>query len=226
MTRFPSLSAPEQHLQQHVTVGILAAPNKQIYQHDLQSRPGAAVILSASSHQVKNLLIQECPLKIAYLDNISRRQVRSNNSSNNSSTWLWDCFMERRFSNSRPKELLVILAQTFLIRMFGSQECPLKIAYLDNISRRQVRSNNSSNNSSTWLWDCFMERRFSNSRPKELLVILAQTFLIRMFGRDKNFLLDRLGQFEKFSETSDEDSDASNKTCDEKPKPKKYVQAD
>lgn len=32
MTRFPSLSAPEQHLQQHVTVGILAAPNKQIYQ--------------------------------------------------------------------------------------------------------------------------------------------------------------------------------------------------
>ncbi|XGW18751.1 hypothetical protein V3C99_002950 [Haemonchus contortus] len=42
-------------------------------------------------------------------------------------------------------------------------------------------------------------------------------------SRDKNFLLDRLGQFEKFSESSDEDSDASNKTCDEKPKPKKRI---
>ncbi|KIH66471.1 hypothetical protein ANCDUO_03204 [Ancylostoma duodenale] len=40
-------------------------------------------------------------------------------------------------------------------------------------------------------------------------------------SRDKNFLLDRLGQFEKFSDSSDEDSDASHKTCDEKPKPKK-----
>ncbi|WKY00945.1 hypothetical protein Q1695_015169 [Nippostrongylus brasiliensis] len=40
-------------------------------------------------------------------------------------------------------------------------------------------------------------------------------------SRDKNFLLDRLGQFEKFDESSDEDSDASNKTSDEKPKPKK-----
>ncbi|KAE9421146.1 hypothetical protein Angca_008096 [Angiostrongylus cantonensis] len=42
-------------------------------------------------------------------------------------------------------------------------------------------------------------------------------------SRDKNFLLDRLGQFEKFSESSDEDSDASNKTCDDKPKPKKRI---
>ncbi|EYC15972.1 hypothetical protein Y032_0035g3071 [Ancylostoma ceylanicum] len=42
-------------------------------------------------------------------------------------------------------------------------------------------------------------------------------------SRDKNFLLDRLGQFEKFSDSSDEDSDASHKTCDEKPKPKKRI---
>ncbi|CAJ0598323.1 unnamed protein product [Cylicocyclus nassatus] len=42
-------------------------------------------------------------------------------------------------------------------------------------------------------------------------------------SRDKNFLLDRLGQFEKFSDSSDEDSDASHKTCDEKPKTKKRI---
>ena len=39
--------------------------------------------------------------------------------------------------------------------------------------------------------------------------------------RDKNFLLDRLLTYEKVSDTSDEESDSSQKTVDEVPKTKK-----
>lgn len=385
MTRFPSLSAPEQHLQQHVTVGILAAPNKQIYQHDLQSRPGAAVILSASSHQRNlpvgahlpqaqsgqhqpsllqqqlssrssrgpsqptvasnvqaNVVIQQQSLpqvsvgmsqqngqqctskpRVSTQDCLSRQHQSTSSAQQQQQQQQQHVVMGllhgaqiqqqqaegaagytctnvsnphvRQILASRPQVLTgppgpssaqqvvpplsqvsspsrmspsvqqqvvvphgilpsqanlplrsVLAAQHQLSQqqLLQQQRQPQQLHVQQAQAQQQLRLSgrtvSTASGALATLYDAdksasaltnkdayrILKRRFKylvyeNECYQEELRNLQRKLL--KLSRDKNFLLDRLGQFEKFSETSDEDSDASNKTCDEKPKPKKRI---